>query len=306
MRIRSILGGGAITAALALALVAGQQPASAAGPFDQAAAAASADRAGAGSLTAGAARVDVSRSRPSVAVTAGEHTLWMDLFGAANGVQSQVGTTIYHDVGRSTDAQVRALGEGTVQMLTLMRDASAPTTQRYQLHLPAGTQLRAFGGGYLLVDAAGRLTGQIAAPWAKDATGRSLPTRYIIDRDVLVQQTDTAGAAYPVVADPKLTFGRSIYLNLWGYELRGAAIAAIAIGGYGAAVSCTLIGKIPNGILRTIAALMCSTGIVNVKAVFNAILDTYFDRSINDGSCYQDNILSVATYFVVVGSSNCS
>ena len=41
-----------------------------------------------------------------------------------------------------------------------------------------------------------------AAPWAKDARGRSLRTSYKLEGSNLVQLVETRGAAFPVIADP--------------------------------------------------------------------------------------------------------
>ena len=42
----------------------------------------------------------------------------------------------------------------------------------------------------------------IPAPWAVDASGAALPTRYEITGDTVTQVVDTRGARFPVVADP--------------------------------------------------------------------------------------------------------
>lgn len=62
------------------------------------------------------------------------------------------------------------------------------------------------------------LVSRIAAPWAFDANGRSVPTRYVVNGNTVTQVVDTAKTTkYPVVADP--TFGReywvipTMYLN---------------------------------------------------------------------------------------------
>jgi hypothetical protein len=42
----------------------------------------------------------------------------------------------------------------------------------------------------------------IPAPWAVDATGAALPTRYEVAGSTITQVVDTRGASFPVVADP--------------------------------------------------------------------------------------------------------
>lgn len=44
--------------------------------------------------------------------------------------------------------------------------------------------------------------GTIEPAWAVDANGAPVPTSYDVTDGVLTQHVDTAGAAFPVVADP--------------------------------------------------------------------------------------------------------
>jgi hypothetical protein len=44
----------------------------------------------------------------------------------------------------------------------------------------------------------------IEAPWAVDAKGARLPTSYTIQGEHLTQHVDTAGATFPVIADPSI------------------------------------------------------------------------------------------------------
>lgn len=65
-------------------------------------------------------------------------------------------------------------------------------------------------------------------PWAKDATGRPLPTKYLVKGDRLIQTIDVPGdATFPVVADPKL---RKYW---WGisYDFNKTETKKIAAGG---------------------------------------------------------------------------
>lgn len=77
---------------------------------------------------------------------------------------------------------------------------------RFDLGLPDGARLEQQPDGTVLVaqqtDKAVSVQAVVHAPWAKDATGRSLPTNYSVEGNTLVQHVDTTGAQYPVVADP--------------------------------------------------------------------------------------------------------
>ncbi|MEZ0096056.1 hypothetical protein [Streptacidiphilus sp. EB129] len=92
---------------------------------------------------------------------------------------------------------------------------AAPTTRelRFPLTLPSGAFLAPQDDGAVSVDApvgngAVGAVGEFQSPWAKDANGKALPTRYRIEGKTLVQTvTATAATAYPIVADPHYTWG---------------------------------------------------------------------------------------------------
>ena len=57
------------------------------------------------------------------------------------------------------------------------------------------------------IDVSVAVAATLEAPWAVDATGQVLPTRYEIQGDTLVQHVDTEGAVFPVAADPSFGLG---------------------------------------------------------------------------------------------------
>ncbi|MEW2445592.1 hypothetical protein [Micromonospora marina] len=211
--------------------------------------------------------------------------------GQAQGVAHSTGNSYeFTDVAHETDAATRAF-PGSVQLLTVMRDKAAGNEQRYQLSLPTGVRLvKEINGGFLLQDADEGLVGVIEAPWAYDATGRSLPTSYTVEGDVLVQRTVTDEAAYPIVADPKLTFGRGVYLNLKGGEVRTYGIAIVAMGGGAIAVGCATLDKVPH-VLKVLARIACGAGVISLAKVFDAVKAIARDGRISDSACYQVRII---------------
>ena len=160
-----------------------------------------------------------------VSVTAPNGSAVTLSFPGANdtaGTTSAAGTTVYPDVAPGTDLAVQATSDGGVRALVTLNDANAPTTQRFDLGLPAGATLAPSGAGGYDIDQAisggGAIAlGHIDAPWAKDAHGNAVPTGYHLDGTTLVQTVDTtATTAYPVVADPHYTWGYitgTIYYN---------------------------------------------------------------------------------------------
>ncbi|MBE1486056.1 hypothetical protein [Plantactinospora soyae] len=278
---------------------------------DQALAQAGVSRETPGALVSSDGAIDINHDHPSASIAIGGRLAGISLIKAGVHVtktehaRSNDSERSYGDVGPSTDALVRA-NDGGVQIITVMRGPRASNIQRYDLELPDGARLVPNGRGFALVESDGAVSGAIDAPWAKDATGRELPTRYTLDDNVLMQETDMTGAQYPVVADPRITFGLGVYLNMWGWEVRSTAVAVIALFGTGVVVSCTQTGSIPNAALRTLAVLVCGAAAVNLRSIFQAVVDVY-RNGVSDGQCYQDKIFGPgnAGGFRTVSATNC-
>ncbi|PQZ48523.1 hypothetical protein CQ040_20190 [Microbacterium sp. MYb54] len=108
------------------------------------------------------------------------------------------------DNGDSSTTVPLVRGEDAVQILTVIENASAPTEYVYDFTLPDGASIVAAEDGYYgIVDADGTPLAMIAPPWAKDANGADLNTRFEIRGSTIIQVVDHGpGTAYPVVADP--------------------------------------------------------------------------------------------------------
>ncbi len=99
--------------------------------------------------------------------------------------------------------------DGTLQILSVIQEESAPTRFSYDFGSDGGVQLRLTpSGGAEVVDAAGIVIADVAVPWALDAAGTSIPTHFEVSGARLDQVVD-AGAisapVYPIVADPAVT-----------------------------------------------------------------------------------------------------
>lgn len=154
-----------------------------------------------------------------------------------------------------------------------------------------------------------RLTAEIAPPWAKDATGRSLPTWYALDSSghVLTQHVDTAGAVFPVAADPRLTFGWGVYLNVTGAEAKAIASAVLAIGGAGAIVACSGLGRLPVVLGRVVQLLCTAVGVPTIRVILNSIVSLWRNGgSTSTSTCYQKRIVGPSTGWYVVALRNCT
>lgn len=114
------------------------------------------------------------------------------------------GTKYYNNNDGSITVPIPQIGGG-IAINTVISSPEAPTSYRYDLTLPAGAVLtQVEDGGVIISGPSGNLISIIANPWAKDATGKDVPTRFILSDNVLIQEVDhTSGEfIYPVVADP--------------------------------------------------------------------------------------------------------
>ena len=106
------------------------------------------------------------------------------------------------DDGTSTIVQATVAG---VQVVTTVTEPSAALALDLVTTVPEGTTWTVQpDGAVVLAGETGVASAIVGAPWAIDASGRSLDTHFTVEGDVLTQHVDTADAVFPVVADPDL------------------------------------------------------------------------------------------------------
>lgn len=154
-----------------------------------------------------------------------------------NGIGKQIapGIIAYPGQNGSTNA-VQTNEDGSVRMLTVMDSADAPAEYTYDLSVPPGGKITLTKeGGALVLDKRGKFIAFAAKPWAKDATGADVPTRFVVSGSHLTQivNHNVSGVAYPVVADPAFSWGWrgvSVYFNKsesWWIAKTPGAIGAV-------------------------------------------------------------------------------
>lgn len=120
-------------------------------------------------------------------------------------VAEMAGVVSYDNGDGSTTVPV-VKDDGSVQITTVIADATAPKRYEYPLDLPSGASLILDDstGAVAVIDAAGSWLAGVAPAWAKDAAGQEVPTRYLVEGEKLVQLVDhsAAGFTYPIIADP--------------------------------------------------------------------------------------------------------
>ncbi len=91
------------------------------------------------------------------------------------------------------------------QSLIKITGPHARQRYRFDVDLPESAALEPRAGGLAAVDRHGRTLGVLEIPWAVDARGIQVSTRFeILDHDTFVQVVEhrAVGASYPVFADP--------------------------------------------------------------------------------------------------------
>jgi hypothetical protein len=128
-------------------------------------------------------------------------------------------------------AYVQPLVNG-VRLLTALDGPEAGDAFSYTFELPEGTTRTELPvGETLLHDAQHHYIGTLAAPWARAADGRELPTRYEWSGDTLTQHVDLdAETAYPVLLDPNWYYSYDFSAALPLYSARYPKATDLAAG----------------------------------------------------------------------------
>lgn len=192
-----------------------------------------------------------------------------------------------------------------LQVMAVLEDGATHTT--YGLTVPDDVELVESGDGYeFILDEDGiRLSlGEIEAPWAVDANGQQVETSYELVGQNLVQHIED-DVAYPVVVDPRLTFGIGVYLSMWGWEMKAVATAIVAGGGAAAVATCAL-GKVPSKLVVITKLLCTAVGAPTIATIYRTIVEIW-RTGVTSSACYQKRIIGAPSSnpFVKVGSRNC-
>jgi hypothetical protein len=170
-----------------------------------------------------------------------------------------------------------------------LRDGRAPTTYRFDLALPSDASLVSDdAGGYDVVrpiQGTAMSVGHLDAPWARDAAGRPLPTKFSLASSTsgttLVQSVDVAGAQFPVQADPHYTWGwvtGTVYFNKRETRLLAATGSSVSF-----------IASLPGPwqlILRGYAAYLLTTaGVAVAQGKCLKVKSTLSARVYSGGYC---------------------
>ncbi|TFC01465.1 hypothetical protein E3O42_10115 [Cryobacterium adonitolivorans] len=134
-------------------------------------------------------------------------TIGLPFSGEASSAEVEAEGIVSYDNQNGSVTVPVVKADGSVQINTIISNSAAPTRFDYPLSLPEGATIEEDGSGGFVISDATQVIAVIAAPWAKDANGADVATRYELSGTTLTQVVDhsVGGVAYPVVADPKAT-----------------------------------------------------------------------------------------------------
>jgi hypothetical protein len=138
---------------------------------------------------------------------------------------TQGNLTIWPNVQPGVSHAARFLNTNTTQQFVHISDPEAPTTFTYRLK-PGIIARSAPSGGAVLMSSSGQILANVPAPWAKDAQGKLVPTRFKVSPHgtsiAKIVEHHSSNVAYPVVADP---------IMIWVAIVGAAALWKCAING---------------------------------------------------------------------------
>jgi hypothetical protein len=128
---------------------------------------------------------------------------------------TEAGTAVF-DSGKQFTVVPLPHDDGSIQIITVLEDDSAPDRFAYDLSSTANLTLSLLDNGAVsILTADGKWQGGVATPWAFDAVGVPVPTHFEANGATLTQVVDhhRGDFVYPISADPYL--GQ----NLWQWHL---------------------------------------------------------------------------------------
>lgn len=116
------------------------------------------------------------------------------------------GAVAYPNAKGFTSAPI-VKSDGSVQIATVVGSSEAPELYPYSLEIPEDATVKVTeDGGVVITGGDGRFIGGLTPPWARDANGVTVETKYEISEGSVTQVVNhrKADVTYPVVADPWL------------------------------------------------------------------------------------------------------
>lgn len=125
---------------------------------------------------------------------------------------------IHPDTSPSTDTIVSPTSEAGFEVYYLLQDSAAPEEFVSSVQMPEYAHLEQVNPTTAqVVNDSGEVLMTIGAPWARDATGKSVAISLRVDGDDVITQVDHRDdetATYPILADPNFyTRGDNVHIS---------------------------------------------------------------------------------------------
>ena len=175
-----------------------------------------------------------------------------ELSGSSAAQEASDGTLVYTSDGDDASLAIQAAADGSTRFLSILESRDAPERYEYTFD---GVDLQLLDDGSVLTTHRGAIVGVIQAAWALDANGSPVPTHYEVEGSTLTQVVSHRQGeyAYPVTADPTLSFGWRMYWTLSATEQRYLTVAGAAGGG---GALCSATGALACGVATAAAAVI--------------------------------------------------
>jgi hypothetical protein len=205
---------------------------------------------------------------------------------------------------KDVENSVVATSEKAQSMMTVLHEGQS--SAEFALTVPAGykAQLASDGGIELRASGSRVIIPLIEAPWALDANGKKLPTSYALNGSQITQHVNTAGATFPVVADPSLQWVPYPVIAVWGAEIKVFNTISVALASGGAWVGCNF-SKV-TGVAAKIVNQICTVvGIGGLAGVVQAVRDTWGSSKLNSTTCYGITVFNPKASLRVMPARDC-
>ena len=178
-------------------------------------------------------------------------------------VTGQTASATVVDGAGDSQAVVQDVGAQGQRVAFIINTPTDPT--EYRVDFDGASELLIDPlGGVAVIDLAGQPLATVDAPWARDANGVDVPTRFVVQGTALVQVVDHSAGnyAYPITADPLVRYWwgwQLVMSNLQAERLAGAIFAGAGVTGLLSAMAMAGIisspGAVPTGVATAILTL---------------------------------------------------
>lgn len=234
----------------------------------------------------------------------GDGTLGIPATG--RGAVGDDGTTVFDGSSRDSAIAVQTTETG-VRAVVDIQSEDAPESYDFQLGGDIANLTLEADGSVTIRNVDGKISGQVATPWAYDANGTSVPTHYEVTGTTLTQIVEHKGGGfvYDIVADPRLTYGWGVYLNMRGWEVKALASVTYTTGAVASIVACQT-SKLPSPLSR-IVMLACNViGGSSVLSIVKTLSSIAKSKAVAANGCYQTKIVPPSKILKKVAVHNCT